>query len=319
MVKFERALSEKCEAALRELAAMKGNWWKEVLACEELFLAVRGGYLNAYKAGQAVFKIGPMVGRTLRVKIHYKYLVEPKWEEDPYIEFDGEHFCVDPAKVVQARYQSGRTLRNLIKTAAHFSGEEKKGVAQIIGKEPKAVDVEIAFTQSGDARPTAPRMDLAVLIPWSQKEVRLVFCEAKCADNVELWKLEKNSVGQEPRIAVVSQIEKYQKFIGENDEALKKAYVCVCKTLIGLHDQGWNRKCDPLIKQVADQTTSLTIHPHVYLLVYAYSKAAKNGVLGNRLKTLSRKENLGDRVIAKGKADQFTLSHDILRHAKVVG
>jgi hypothetical protein len=29
------------------------------LACEELLLAVRGGYLNAYKAGQAVFKIGP--------------------------------------------------------------------------------------------------------------------------------------------------------------------------------------------------------------------------------------------------------------------
>jgi len=153
MVKFERALSDKCEAALRELAAMDGyNWWKEVLACEELLLAVRGGYLNAYKAGQAVFKIGPkMVGRRPRVKIHYKYLVEPKWEENPYIEFDGEHFCVDPAKVVQTRYQSGRTLRNLIKTAAHFSGEEKKGVAQIIENEPRVVDVEIAFTQSGDA------------------------------------------------------------------------------------------------------------------------------------------------------------------------
>jgi len=164
-------------------------------------------------------------------------------------------------------------------------------------------------------------MDLAVLIPWKSEGVRLVFCEAKCADNVELWKLEKKSGREEPRIAVVSQIEKYEKFIGENDEALKEAYVSVCKTLICLHNQGWNRKCDPLIKQVAeqqvaDQPTSLTIHPHVYLLVYAYGKDEKNGVLGNRLKTLRHKENLGDRVIAKGKADQFTLSHDI---AKVVG
>jgi hypothetical protein len=49
------------------------------------------------------------------------------------------------------------------------------------------------------------------------------------------------------------------------------------------------------------------------------AKAEKNGVLWDRLETLRHKENLGDRVIAKGKADQFTLSHDILRHAKVVG
>jgi hypothetical protein len=49
-MEIERALSKNFEAVLRELAAMDGNnWWKEVLACEELLLAVRGGYLNAYK------------------------------------------------------------------------------------------------------------------------------------------------------------------------------------------------------------------------------------------------------------------------------
>lgn len=316
MAKFQRALSKELETALRELAAMEdSNWWKDVLDCKDLLLAVRGGYLNAYKAGQSIFKIGPeIVNCKPRVKIHYKYLVKPNLEENPYIEFDGEHFAVDPAEVVQTGYQSSETLRNLINTAARFSGEEKRGIAQIVGKEPKVVDVEIAFTRSGDPgkRSTAPRMDLAVLVPWKSEGARLVFCEAKCADNVELWKLEKQNVGDKPRIAVVSQIEKYQKFISENDKAVNEAYVSVCKTLIGLHDQKWNRKLDPLIKHVADQPTSLTIHPHVYLLVYAYGKDEKNGVLKNRLRTLRDKENLGDRVIAKGKANKFKLSDDII-------
>jgi hypothetical protein len=164
MVSFKRGLSKECKTALRELAAMDGtNWWKEVLTCKDLLLAVRGGYLNAYKAGQSVFKIGPdVIDRKPRVKSHYKYLVEPNLEENPYIEFDGDNFAVDPAKVVQTRYQSSRTLRNLINTAERFSGEEKKGVAQIVEKEPKVVDVEIAFTRSGDPgeKSTAPRMDL---------------------------------------------------------------------------------------------------------------------------------------------------------------
>lgn len=318
MVKFKRTLSKELEAALRELAAMEGsNWWKDVLDRKDLLLAVRGGYLNVYKEGQSVFKIGPEIaGRKPRVKIHYKYLVEPNWEENPYIEFDGDHFAVDPAKVVQTRYQSKMTLRNLINTAARFSGAEKKGIAQIVEKEPRVVDVEVAFTQSGDPEegPTAPRMDLAVLIPWKSEGARLVFCEAKCADNVELWELERKNVGKERRIAVVSQIEKYQRFIGENYEALIEAYASVCEMLLGLHDQGWKRKLDPLIKHVVDQPTSLTIHPQVYLLVYAYGRDEMNGVLGNKLRTL--RDNLGGRVIAKGEANKFTLSNDILRHLR---
>jgi hypothetical protein len=290
--------------------------WKDVLASKKLLLAVRGGYLNAYFQGQSVFKIGPEVdgSSNARIVTHYKYLVEPKSEKHSYVRFDGENFKVNPAEVVQTRYQPGITLPRLIKTVARFSGAEKKGVDQIVAKEPKVVDVEIAFTRSGDAgkKSTAPRMDLAVLIPWKSGGARLFFCEAKCADNVELWKLEKKNVQEEPRIAVVSQIEKYQKFIGENDKALIEAYVSVCKTLIELRKQGLNRKIDPLIEGVAEGMP-LTIDPHVYLLVYAFGVDEKNGVLKNRLETLQAKDKLGHRVIAKGKARNFILSEDILR------
>jgi hypothetical protein len=107
-------------------------------------------------------------------------------------------------------------LPQLIKTAARFAGPEKSGVHKIARKEPKVVDLEIAFTkarENGDL--SAPRMDIAVLMPGNSGGAELVFCEAKCADNPELWSLEKLPKGEKnlpslPRsTAVIAQIRKY--------------------------------------------------------------------------------------------------------------
>jgi hypothetical protein len=175
--------------------------------------------------------------------------------------------------------------------------------------------VEIAFTRSGDPgeKSTAPRMDLALLVPWKSGGARLFFCEAKCADNVGLWKLEKKSAEETRRIAVVSQIANYEEFICKNEKTLIDAYVSVCQTLIELRKQGLKRKLDPLIEGVAEGM-SLTVNPRVYLLVYAFGRDEKNGVLKNRLETLHAKDKLGDRVIAKGNARNFRLSEDICRN-----
>jgi hypothetical protein len=319
MAEFKRGLSEALTKVLQHLAAEPGdNWWKDVLASKELLLAVRGGYLNAYVKGQSVFKIGSESQSGIdgkgqpQVSIHYKYLIEPELKDgSPYIPFNGEIFSIDPAKVVQTNYQPGVTLQRLVKTAARFSGSEKAGVHRIAANEPRVVDLEIAFTRSGDAgeKPTAPRMDLAVLTPGKSKEARLVFCEAKCADNVELWKPEKGHSSEEPRIAVVSQIAKYEKFIRDNDTAIVKAYTRVCKTLIDLSEQRGTRP-DPLIEDVA-KGAPLTIHPNVHLLIYDFDADKKKGALQKRCDKLSG--ILRHRVIAKGNPGSFSLSKDILR------
>ena len=326
MSDFKRGLSEALTKVLQRLAAEDGenNWWKEVLANEDLLLAVRGGSLNAYVKGQSVFKIGPEVDcGNPRVEIHYKYLVEPEVEElNPYVRFNGKDFAVDPKRVIQTQYKLDVTLKRLVKTAASFSGAEKAGVHRIAANEPKLVDVEIAFTRTGDAgeKPTAPRMDLAVLIPnavlipGNSKGASVVFCEAKCADNVELWKpAEKKNLAEEPHVAVVSQIRKYEWFIGDNNKGLIDAYVCVCRTLNDLRKHRWTRELDPLIKEVAKERIPLTIHAKVYLLIYGFDANHKKGTLKDRLERLRAKDMLGHRVIAKGDPENFSLNKDILR------
>jgi hypothetical protein len=126
--------------------------------------------------------------------------------------------------------------------------------------------------------------------------------------------LEERKPGEEEgRITVVSQIEKYEKFIGNTDSAraIIDAYVGVCDTLVDLHQQGWTRELDPLVEDVARKQTPLTIHPKVYLLVYDFDDDQKKGDVKNRLERLG--ERLGHRVMAKGDPRSFSLSKDIVR------
>jgi hypothetical protein len=319
MAQFKRGLSPECGDALRHLAEAKGgNWWKDVLASGKLLLAVRGGYLNAYVRGQSVFKIGSETGTGVdnkgpRVEVHYKYLIEPKLKAGtPYVQFDGKSFKIDPGTAVRTTYDSPETLNRMIQTALSYSGAEKDGVHQIAQREPKVVDLEIAFARSGNssAKATALRMDLAVLIRWEREGARLVFCEAKCADNVELWMpaKDKTATGETP-IAVVAQVRKYETFIRENADALVPAYRRVCRTLTDLHEQGWKRKLDDLVGKVANGVP-LSIHPSVYLLVYGFDANQRNAVR-RKLDALGKDGLLRNQIIAKGNPDQFRLEKDI--------
>ncbi len=308
-------------AALNRLTREPGGrWWNDVLANKDLLLAVRGGYLNAYAGGQSIFKIGPkVIDGVPRVETHYKYLIEPEMEEgSPYVQFDGEKFMVDPTVLVRTGYVPAVTLNRMVRTASRFSGAEKQGVHRIAAKEPKVVDLEIAFTSEGDlgGTSTAPRMDLAVLVPGAPGSVSLVFCEAKCADNVELWKLvEKKDNEDAALISVVSQIRTYETFIGAsgNHDALVAAYVSACRTLVELHEQGYRRNLDPLVEAVASERIQLAIHPSVFLLVYGFDADQKKGAVSNRLARLGANDMLGRRVIAKGDPRSFSLSNDISR------
>jgi hypothetical protein len=310
---FKRGLSEQCKNALKALAIeSRDNWWKDALKSKELLLAVRHGYLNAYFRGQSIFKIGPERDGKLSIATHFKYLIKRDLEDrSSYIPFDGKNFVIAPAKVVLTQYTPGSTLPELIQTARRYAGAEKKGVHRIAAKESRVVDIEIAFTSSGEAgeRSTSPRMDVAVLVPWPPGSVSVVFCEAKCADNAELWR--EDAIAGEKSIAVARQIATYEEFIRKSDTSLIDAYTSVCKTLLELQNQGWKRERNALVEDVATGRVSLKVHDHVYLLVYDFDADQRKGAVKRRLEILA--DMLGKRVIAKGNSGSFSLSDDILR------
>lgn len=321
---LKRGLSNSQMAGLKGLAdKTDDNWWKEVLESKDLLLAVRSGYLNAYVKGQSVFKIAfgkGSSGSEPRLAIHYKYLVKPDLEKkDPYVSFNGSKFDIEPEDIINTEYESKLTLPQLIKTAARFAGPEKSGVHKIARKEPRVVDLEVAFTKAGENGDlSAPRMDIAVLVPTESGGAELVFCEAKCADNPELWGLEKLPKGakslppQERSTAVIAQIRKYEQFIQakENEQSLIDAYVRVCKNLGDISDQSPARQVDDLVRQVGDGKLKLSIHRHVYLLVYDFGQDEKDGRIKRKRLQL---EEAGVKIIAKGKPEDFQLANDILR------
>ncbi|MGY3404180.1 hypothetical protein [Bradyrhizobium sp. 131] len=108
---------------------------------------------------------------------------------------------------------------------------------KIARKEPKVVDLEVAFTKAGENGDlSAPRMDIAVLVPTESGGAELVFCEAKCADNPELWNREKLPKGTKTdalplqSTVVIGQIKKYEQFIQSKEERAKPDQ-CLCQCL----------------------------------------------------------------------------------------
>jgi hypothetical protein len=308
---------------LEQLARDGNGWWSDVLSCENLMLAVRGGYLNAYTNGQSIFQIAPGTGGGPPVAyIHYKYLLRPK-SKNPYVRFDGKKFDLDAKSYIQTEYRSGETLRELIAAADRYSGAEKRGVHAIAQGNDNVLDVEIAFRAPRKLRAgrggagivdsrrepdeiSTHRIDLAAIHP-SPAGAQIIFYEAKCASNAELWRIADESAGKE--IEVVSQVLGYEAFLKRENVALVKAYTEVCRTFAWLSEQGWVKKCNPLVSQVAKGKVELSIHPKVYLLVFDFDAATRENSLREQLKKIE--EKLPSRIIDKGNPKHFRLLNDV--------
>jgi hypothetical protein len=317
MQKFQKSLPAPLREALERLANPGGpaNWWKEVLASEDLFLAVRDGYLNAYADGQSIFKIGREAGTGLDregdpvVMIHYKYLLEPSrpGRGNNYVRFNGKSFCVEPRELVCTTYEPGKTLPRLISAASQYAGKEKIGVHVIAAKNPTVIDLEIAFTESSEDGDDSKglRIDLAALHPAENGQATLVFYEAKRADDSRL-----HSDSKEPE--VIQQIKSYDTFLKGHAEELVEAYREVCSILIRLRSVTRSRPIPPIVEEVADGRRKLTIDEKAQLLVFGFDQTTKDGKLFRR-RMRELKEMLGPRVIAKGGAASFDLLKDYIR------
>jgi hypothetical protein len=305
---FERYLSDKLLEALIKLQNSGGatNWWQDVLASKDLHLGIRAGYLNVYAQGQSVFKVGPGVSSgpdgesKPQVELHYKYLLKPSLPAGKeYVRFDGNGFYMggkklDPVNIVQTKFTPAETVRELAAAAQPYSGPEKQGVHEIARKNPSVIDLEIAFTKADDnGKKSAPRIDLAALHK-SNGRISVRFYEAKLASDSRLWRNGKD----EDRPAIIGQMKKYDDFLENNEEKIRKAYVKVCQILVALEVP-----VSELVRDVCKSPESLWVDTSMKLLVFGYDQdhLHEKSLFKKRIKFLEGDGKLAGRIFSSGR------------------
>lgn len=270
----------------------RGGWWRAVASDPDLFIAIRGGYLNVYWNGNSLLKLS-MDGDRLLGQVHYKYLLRPDLPS-PYVPVDdGAVRLGDASRLLQTDLSD---LAALKKAAALYAGDEKAGVHRIIQSNPNVLDAEIAF---GLEDRTTRRIDFATLRP-SADAAEVVFFEAKQFSNPELRAAEDSPA------PVVGQIAGYKDLIAKHDAALVQSYRTVCgnlTALLGVRDR-YAASLD-LMLRIASGETALRINPAVSLVVFGYDSDQWAGPVWNRHKEkLDR--HLSGHVLYKGSPKGFT-------------
>jgi hypothetical protein len=267
MVEFKRGIrNDKFIKALERLSRIDG-WWRDVLLDKSLIIAVRDESLNVYWRGQSIFYVVMQNDDTVVATTHSKYLLNPDLSKQ--VSFDGNSFAIGPieATALIRTYEPGKTLNKLKRAADLFSGDEKRGVHDIVTSNDNIVDVEITMRGSGvlDAG-LLPRADIAAF-DEDKRGIRLVLWEAKTFYNKELRLTGKKNV--------VNQIKKYKDVVTALRPSIIKSYKCVAKNLIAIADMsGGHRKYNESIRKVAKGAELVIREPaDVGLIVFGYDAA----------------------------------------------
>jgi len=291
MARFERGIStafvDRLNAEYRA-----GGWWKAIAEDRDLFIAIRQNYINVYLNGNSLLRLW-LEGDELVGETHYKYLLVPEASR-PYVRIIGG----------QARIESHTelflpdltNLQALKRAANAYSGEEKRGVHQIVMSNPNVIDVEIAFGAENEKTGsiTANRIDFAALRRQASG-LEVVFYEAKQFVNKEL-----RASGD--AVPVFDQLQRYESFLRNEQQALIDSYRMVCGNLIAL--EGVKDRYAS-VQVMARNFPSLTVQGEVRLVVFGFDNDQKNGAnwSGHRQKL---KDVLGDKLLLKGDAKEFT-------------
>ena len=294
MSMFNRGLDDEFVDALNQ-EYDKGSWWRRFVDDEDVFLAIRENYMNAYYRGCSVLKIGfeddAIVGQ-----IHYKYLLRPSKHTNEYVRVEDGEASLDDMK---SRFLTNvNDIDSLKKAVAPYAGDEKTGIQDIIKANFNILDVEIAFGKD-ESESGAPRLDFAALQD-SDDGVKVVFFEAKRFDN---HKALRKQGAEKPE--VVEQIATYQSKLRDNRGAVIKSYCRVCGNLHSLHGVAERHpERHAMLERVASGVAELTIDEDPVLIVFGFDGDQKVGKYWEPHRK-KLEEQLEGRVRLKGSSAEF--------------
>ncbi len=242
----------------------KGSWLYELVHDKEIFTAIRNESINFYSRGCSIIKLDFKRGHST----HYKYLLKPEIERDPYIKFNNDGGVKDPDVLPNLLVNDLHDIKTLKKNVKPFAKEEMVQSYKII-KNPKninIIDTEIALGDDSF-------IDLAV-IKEGNEGAEITFFEVKLFGNKEL-RMQNTEKG------ITHQMLKYTVWINENRNLLTKSYRKVCENIValkGVGDSGqYSANVMDLINRVAKKELKLFIKYEPSLIVTQFDRDQKNG------------------------------------------
>lgn len=304
--------------ALEELAtsANSANWWRDVLASDDLFIAVRRNSLNVYYRGASIFRIDWQAGQVVPYT-HAKYLIR---QVQTYVPMQDGKFRYPSASLLWEQYDGPETLREMMRAATAFAGAEKSGLHPLLVGNPSVIDTEVALTRAAEEQEAADaaspgqeltmrrqdRLDAAVVRKTTDGPT-VVFHEAKHFSNSAL----RASAGNLP--PVIDQIEDYEKALTIYAPSLAAGYAEVAKALVRISElkklvrNGEAPKLDEAILQIARAETHPIIDTKPHLLIFGFDKAQRDDPAW-RMHLEKLESRLGGRVRAVGTPTRQTVA-----------
>lgn len=303
---FRRYLSAPFLDALERLIdQLEGQWWRDVLAHPDLFLAIRNNALAAYYRGALIFN-AVSDGAGIVPQTHFKYLVR---QRQAYVELGADgRFALDPSKFMWTQYEPKATLKEMMQAANAYAGVEKTGLHALITVSENVIDVEASFWRrepdTGNLEPardtegteadvddflaessaisptkTSRRLDRIDAVSLEDRDgaLWLVFHEAKHFSNKEL----RGSDARPPLVA--AQIDRYRQAIKTYTPDILASYADVCRALVRIDAmRAGQAGSDPstlktrsLIARAA-KGEPLHIDPNPRLIIYGFDKAQRD-------------------------------------------
>lgn len=175
----------------------QGGWWKDLLTLwrpsgqdsgtHGLRLAIRNNYLNFYRLGQSIARVGFNRQKQPTLAVHAKYVL-PEAERQTV----GQEYAVLAGTTLtrpggqELPYEGIETLKAWIDAANDYTGDEKKFVDKLLSvpENDGVIDLEMALPAWGDVT-TASRMDM-VSIERVNGQLTVFFGEVKLFDDSRL-------------------------------------------------------------------------------------------------------------------------------------
>ncbi|MEP9380327.1 hypothetical protein ABLE91_26745 [Aquabacter sp. CN5-332] len=332
-----RGLSPSFLNALEALASSsEGEWWHDVLAHRDVFIAVRRESINVYHRGASIFQVNFENGKLVPVT-HAKYLVR---QQQAYARLreDGA-FSADAAATLWPRYEGPTTLQEMLRAAAALAGPEKIGLHSLLMNSPHVVDVEIALDglaggmaiesiapgvssfaeengeraeiaeaiEAASAVAIAPtrridRLDVAT-VEERNGALALVFHEAKHFANKEL----RAAANRLP--PVLEQMERYEATLRLHEQRLLSEYSAVCRSLVAIDAMRQAisaRSGSPTASALSPRThrvaggEPLKLDPHPRLVLFGFDEDQKNGTVWAKHRDRLQEVLGPDRIYAVG-------------------